>query len=146
MKLCECGCGEAAPVATRTYSKRGIYKGQPFRFIAGHQRRGTARPAIDRFREKTEVNDRGCWIWTGATVDGGYGQFSLGRDGYASVVQQAHRWSYEHFVGAIPDGMCVLHRCDTPACVNPEHLFLGTQSDNMADMRAKGRGRNAAGG
>lgn len=137
--LCQCGCGQPASIAPRTYSKRGIYKGQPFRFIPGHQRRGTGREAIDRFTEKYEVNDRGCWIWTGGTVDGGYGQFSIGRDGRRSVVMQAHRWSYRHYNGEIPEGLLVLHRCDTPACVRPEHLFLGTQADNMADMRAKGR-------
>lgn len=75
-----------------------------------------------------------CWIWQRATDRDGYGQ--LRREG--SLIA-AHRFLYEVFNGPIPEGKNVLHHCDTPPCVNPDHLFLGTQQDNLADMCAKGR-------
>ena len=71
-----------------------------------------------------------CWIWGGATSSG-YGR--VGRHGYA------HRIAYEAFVEPVPEGMEVLHRCDVPLCVNPSHLFLGTQGANLVDMVTKGR-------
>lgn len=64
----------------------------------------------------------------------GYGRLQLGKD---KVL--AHRLSFERFVGAIPDGMLVLHHCDMPCCVNPAHLFFGTDISNTADKMAKGR-------
>lgn len=75
-----------------------------------------------------------CWIWTGSSRKG-YGILKLGR----TKTIKAHRLSYEISRGIIPDRLEVLHECDTPLCVNPSHLFLGTQADNMKDMVAKGR-------
>jgi len=76
----------------------------------------------------------GCWLWHGATAPGGYGSFGV--PGRTTV---AHRVAYELYVGTIPEGTFVLHKCDTPACVNPDHLFLGSHQDNMRDKWAKGR-------
>lgn len=75
-----------------------------------------------------------CWEWQGYRIDKGYGR--LRHEGGKKL---AHRVSYEAFVGAIPDGMCVLHKCDNPPCVNPDHLFLGTNLDNVKDCINKGR-------
>jgi hypothetical protein len=72
-----------------------------------------------------------CWVWTGRTRNTGYGGF--GRSWLA------HRFAWELTNAPIADGLCVLHRCDNPPCVNPAHLFLGTQADNNRDCGAKGR-------
>ena len=102
-----------------------------------------------RFMAKVEVHENGCWMWRGAKDRKGYGMFSVGKgrkpDGTRrNSMRLAHRVSYELFKGQIPEhdshhGMCVLHMCDTPGCVNPDHLFLGTNTDNVHDMDEKGR-------
>lgn len=79
-----------------------------------------------------------CWIWTRPPRTDGYGQV-LAFDGLKRKVMTAHRVSYLMHHGPLVDGLCVLHSCDTPLCVNPDHLSLGTHLDNMADMVAKGR-------
>lgn len=78
-----------------------------------------------------------CWLWQRSTDTHGYGQFYIGKKKHV-----AHRFSWTVMRGAIPSGLCVLHRCDNPPCVNPQHLFLGTQADNIHDMLAKGRMRS----
>lgn len=75
----------------------------------------------------------GCWLWMRGCGAGGYGQIWVGKNQYA------HRASFETFIGPIPDGMWVLHKCDVPSCINPDHLFLGTNADNVKDRGAKGR-------
>lgn len=98
------------------------------------------RPAIERFTEKFAPDPNGCWIWTAAKFDNGYGAFKRStRDGPGKRQVRAHRWSYEHYVGPIPEGMCVMHTCDVPACVNPDHLRVGTNYDNVQDRHRKGR-------
>jgi hypothetical protein len=72
-----------------------------------------------------------CWEWMGYKQNGRYGKLSC-------LGMQTHRYSWTIHHGAIPEGLSVLHHCDNPKCVNPKHLFLGTQQDNLADMRSKG--------
>lgn len=100
----------------------------------------------ERFWSKVDKSgsDNACWIWTAHKNKKGYGYFGIG-----NTVQQSHRVSWELTYGEIPDGLCVLHNCpdgDNPSCVNPKHLFLGTNIDNVRDMDKKGRravGENA---
>ncbi len=80
-----------------------------------------------------------CWLWTGCIV------LKYGIAWYRGRATKAHRVAWELTIGPIPDGLKVLHRCDTPACVRTDHLFLGTQAQNVEDMERKGRGRKAVG-
>lgn len=91
----------------------------------------------ERFNERyTPEPLSGCWLWTGAVDTCGYG---LLYDPEAGRTNRAHRIAWAIRRGAIPDGMHVLHKCDVRGCVNPDHLFLGAQAANMADMVSKGR-------
>ena len=93
----------------------------------------------DRFWSKVEIIPfHSCWEWTASKSKAGYGRFSLGRK---LGVAKAHRISWSLSYGTIPEDLCVLHRCDNPGCVRPEHLFLGTIKDNVQDMISKNRGK-----
>lgn len=85
-----------------------------------------SRTAEERFWQKVDKSE-GCWLWTAATNPKGYGCFAPTPDNQMG----AHRFSYMLAKGPIPDGLFVLHRCDVPACVRPDHLFLGTQRENI---------------
>jgi hypothetical protein len=92
-------------------------------------------PLLQRLLRKIKITPTDCWEWQGAKNNIGYG---LIRDN--EKMRTTHRVSYEqHNNTTIPTGMCVLHTCDNPACVNPNHLWLGTMQDNSRDMVKKGR-------
>ena len=98
-----------------------------------------SRTLAERFWAKVEKKGSDeCWTWIGRRDQAGYGKFYV-KDGTRETTAYAHRISYELSIGPIPNGLCVLHHCDNPPCVNPNCFFLGTQADNMADMDRKGR-------
>ncbi len=93
---------------------------------------------IDRFMSNVSPEpNSGCWLWMGSVVSEApgaqYGQFGGGRN------RLAHRKAYEHFVGPVPEGLVVRHKCDMPCCVNPDHLKIGTHQDNSDDCRSRDR-------
>lgn len=91
---------------------------------------------IDRFWSKVDIPDDpdSCWEWLGGRLNTGYGKFWC--DGKTNL---AHRFSYQIVIGDDPEGLCVCHHCDNPLCVRTDHLFAGTQKDNMKDMDIKKR-------
>lgn len=98
-------------------------------------------PILERFKNKIAVcSMSGCWLWNGVLRNDGYAPIGIGRKTFL-----AHRISWELFKGTIPQGLCVLHRCDVKNCVNPDHLFTGTVADNNNDRMMKGRSRPAKG-
>ena len=109
------------------------------------------KPISDRFWSKVDKTtgygpNGDCWEWKGAKNETGYGIFGIEK----KRLIKSHRFSFQLYNGDIPKsddyhGICVLHKCDNPGCVNPAHLFLGTQIDNIKDMTSKGRRKHAVG-
>ena len=131
---CQCGCGQKTTIAKHTNAERGITKGQPNHYLRGH-RAEMRRSFIERFWSNVNVaGPDECWEWKAAKNSNGYGEFY---DGIGQVL--AHRYAYEITNMSILKGLACCHTCDNPSCVNPAHLWVGTQHDNMTDKVQKNR-------
>lgn len=140
--LCGCGCGQTTARARQNLPKRGYRKGDHLRFVTGHNGRMKGGEEIaPRFWPKVEKSE-GCWEWRAHRLKRTRHQLDYGRMKAGGGLRLAHRVSWELHFGPIPPGMCVLHRCDNPGCVRPDHLLLGTIADNNADKANKGRSRS----
>lgn len=131
---CHCGCGEKTNLVTVSCKKRGVKKGEPSKFISGHN--VIPKTVEERLWSKVDVKGPDdCWNWQEESRDGkGYGAIL-----FRKKIVKAHRVAWIITNGEIPDGLFVLHKCDNRACCNPNHHFLGTNMDNVLDMMAKDR-------
>lgn len=129
-------CGRSVFVkASRCAVGKGRYCNRTCYHAHKSQRFGKS--LSERFWSRVDTSDD-CWVWIGAKQDLGYGII----EDDAGVTRRATHVAWEVTYGSIPDGMRLLHRCDNPPCVRPDHLFLGTQADNVDDMIAKGRNQH----
>lgn len=117
--------------------KTRITKGQHLSSLTEFKPRASSEDMTTRFWLRVQRSDNACWKWTGQKNAHGYGLLSK-----FGTLRLAHRISWELHHGQILSNMNVLHHCDNPSCVNPNHLFLGTHSDNMRDAKVKGRTSN----
>jgi hypothetical protein len=99
------------------------------------------RKPVSTILARYEVAESGCWEWTGSRNKFGYGQVCVTPEPGVHTIKGAHRLSYEHHVGPIPNGAVVMHICDNRGCINPAHLRVGSQAENLDDARDKGRMR-----
>lgn len=113
--LCECGCGQPAPIATYTHLPRGWVAGRPKRFISGHNAKG--RKKQNRISIEERGHETPCWIWQLSLTSAGYGQLTPSDTG---VRELAHRFYWRQENGWLPRELH--HVCGVPACVNPAHL------------------------
>lgn len=125
---CVCDCGRIKDIRGESLSRDKFKKCDCTKSIEWMNRQ------YDSLFKNISINESGCWLWTGSSDKNGYGIFPNGR-----IDQRAHRASYKLMIGPINGELWVLHKCDVPGCVNPEHLYLGNVKDNVRDALERGR-------
>ena len=124
---CQCGCGQKTTIAKRNEYRRGHVKGEPLRFVHGHNPRLGS--YVERFWSQVQIlGTDDCWEWQGCRDSYGYGRIHIGSGSQSFLT---HRIAYELTHGDIPEGMLVCHKCDNPPCCNPAHLEPVTQQENL---------------
>lgn len=131
---CGCGCGERTPPAPRTISRLGYVKGRPRPFLPFHALRLPRRPR-DNYVVTPGPLDTPCWLWQFATETTQTHRYGSVRIDGRRVPAHRHHWEQMH--GPVPDGLELHHRCETPACVNPDHLQPVTHAENMRLARVR---------
>jgi len=125
---CACDCGNSVIASSANLKKREYPQ-----VSCGCLKRSRAK--VNNVEDNSmPITETGCVIWLGLVTSGGYGRVAVNRE-----YVLAHRYFYEKRFGKIPDGLCACHKCDTPSCINPDHIFLGTAKDNAEDKVRKNR-------
>ena len=139
--LCKCECGTEKAILSSNLTRTRCAIKSCGCFKREKQENAKLPSSITtRFWNKVIKQDNGCWIWTAYTNSDGYGKFKIGKR-----TCNAHRMAWMLCCGSIPKGMLVLHHCDNPPCVNPDHLYLGTDADNVRDRDNRNRIQHARG-
>lgn len=128
--LCQCGCGQTTNLATMNNTRNNTVKGEPQRYIKGHDKH---RPEMERFWEKVEVRGADdCWNWLGALDADGYGRFRTDNRIHSRWAKVS-RFIYEYTYGELPKHLNANHTCRNRRCVNLNHIHAGTQKENVDD-------------
>ena len=130
IRACQCGCGQPAPIASRTNSSKGEVKGEQLRFLSGHNKR--LDQTLDHYMRSVSKTPNGCWTWGGSINRKGYG-----RAQYKNRHHNAHRVIYQLSGFAIPKDMHLDHICRNKLCVNPLHMDPVTPAENNKRKSAK---------
>jgi len=129
--ICICDCGEKTILPTSALTSGHTTS---CGCLTSINRKNYDEDMRNKIKSYIEINDNDCWVWKKSKQKQGYGVIT-----YKRKVQLAHRVSFKIFNGYLPDDLYVCHKCDNPSCCNPDHLFLGTNSDNIKDAFSKGR-------
>lgn len=141
MATCKCGCGTETTIAKATDKRWGYVKGQPLEYAKNHWKRGVKATDETRIARYSVLSPDGCVIWVGGRDKDGYALYTPS----GGKTKRLARFLYEQQKRPLEPHEFVCHTCDNPSCINVDHLFIGTNQENMDDMREKGRSSRSEG-